>query len=93
MPTDTMTHAERKVVDFLLRSPGLQEIADFQLSPKLSARLDGLLYTNREASLTDEERTEGGAPRIFRAFHAHAEGRGTPAIADDGTLISVTREL
>lgn len=58
MLTDTMTQAEREVVDFLLRSPSVREIAEFQLSPKVNARLDGLLHTNREASLTDEERTE-----------------------------------
>lgn len=58
MAAPTVSSAEQEVIAFLLRSPALHEIADFQLSPEANDRIDALLAANRAGTMTDADRDE-----------------------------------
>ena len=58
MTATAVSSAEQEVIAFLLRSPSLREIADFQLSPEANDRIDALLDANRAGTMTDADRDE-----------------------------------
>ncbi len=53
-----VSSAEQEVIGFLLRSPSLREIADFQLSPQTNERIDALLEANRDGTMSEADRDE-----------------------------------
>ncbi|MCL1463291.1 MULTISPECIES: hypothetical protein [Argonema] len=48
----------QEVIDFLIKSPTLEDIVAFQVSPQAQTRLQTLLSKNREATLTPPEVAE-----------------------------------
>lgn len=58
MAMTAVSSAEQEVIAFLLRSPSLREIADFQLSPEGSDRIDAMLEANHTNTMTDADRDE-----------------------------------
>lgn len=58
MTATAVSSAEQEVIGFLLRSPSLREIADFQLSPEANDRIDALLDANRAGTMTVADRDE-----------------------------------
>jgi hypothetical protein len=55
---ETASPAYTEVLDFLMTSPGPQEIVAFKISPATQTRLGELLEKNREEELTDLEQAE-----------------------------------
>jgi hypothetical protein len=48
----------RELIDFLASSPTPQQVIAFKISRKAGERLEDLLYQNREAELTYDEKAE-----------------------------------
>lgn len=82
MSVTAVSTAEQEVIAFILRSPSLRDIADFQLSPEANDRIDALLDANRAGTMTGTDRDEMARYLHFEHFmrmlkiQAHAQASG-----------------